>query len=72
MSARQGKRELQPELLHSLLNIYLTGNTVDSATKKVDFVAKTVQPYEIENMRRHEREIFARVPVTYTAPRTDR
>lgn len=61
-----------PKLLHSLLNIYLTGNKVDSATKKVDFVAKTVQPYEIENMRKHEREIFARVPMTYTAPRTDR
>ncbi|WP_310569448.1 hypothetical protein [Gemmatimonas sp.] len=61
-----------PKTLHSLLNIYLTGDKVDSATKQVDFVKKTVQPYEIENMRKHEREIFARVSTTYTAPRTDR
>ena len=61
-----------PTTLRSILNIYLTGNTVDSASKLVDSVAKTVQPYEIDNMRRHEREIFARVAKTYTAPRTDR
>ncbi|QJR34018.1 hypothetical protein [Gemmatimonas groenlandica] len=61
-----------PKTLHSLMNIYLTGDKVDSAAKQVDFVKKTVQPYEIENMRKHEREIFARVPMTYTAPRTER
>ena len=61
-----------PTILRSILNIYLTGNTVDSASKLVDSVAKNVQPYEIDNMRRHEREIFARVAKTYTAPRTDR
>lgn len=61
-----------PKTLHSLMNIYLTGDKVDSATKQVDFVKKTVQPYEIENMRKHEREIFARVPMTSTAPRTER
>lgn len=61
-----------PKTLHSLMNIYLTGDNVDSATKQVDFVKKTVQPYEIENMRKHEREIFARVPMTSTAPRTAR
>lgn len=61
-----------PKTLHSLLNIYLTGDKIDSATKKVDFVAKTVQPYEIANMRKHEREIFAQVPRTYIDPRTAR
>lgn len=61
-----------PKTLHSLLNIYLTGDHVDSTTKQVDFVVKTVQPYEIENMRKHERELFVRVPTTYTASRTDR
>ena len=61
-----------PTTLRSIMNIFLTGNTVDSATKRVDAVAKTVQPYEIDNMRRHEREIFARVAKTYTAPRSDR
>lgn len=61
-----------PKMLHSLLNIYLTGDKIDSATKTVDRVAKTVQPYEIENARKHERVIFARVSKTYTAPRTDR
>lgn len=61
-----------PTTLHSLLNIYLAGDKVDSATKTVDHVQKTVQPYEIENMRKHEREIFARVPVTSTVPRTER
>ncbi|WP_411278947.1 hypothetical protein [Gemmatimonas sp.] len=61
-----------PKTLHSLLNIYLTGDNVDSTSKKVDFVAKTVQPYEVANMRKHERELFARVSMTYTAPRTNR
>ncbi len=61
-----------PKTLHSLLNIYLTGDKIDSTSKRVDFVSKTVQPYEIENIRKHEREVFARVPMTYTAPRTAR
>ena len=61
-----------PKTLHSLLNIYLSGYKIDSAVKQVDFAAKTVQPYEIENMRKHEREIFARVATTYSAPRTNR
>jgi len=61
-----------PTLLQSLLHIYLTGDTVDSTSKQVDLVAKTVQPYEIDNLRQHERELFARVPTTYTVPRTDR
>ena len=61
-----------PTMLHSLLNVYLSGYKIDSATKTVDLTAKPVQPYEIENLRKHEREIFARVPMTYVAPRTDR
>ena len=61
-----------PTMLHSLLNVYLSGYRVDSATKTVDLEAKDVQPYDIENLRTHEREIFARVPMTYLAPRTDR
>jgi len=61
-----------PKTLNSLLNIYLSGYKIDSAVKQVDFEAKTVQPYEIENMRKHEREIFARVPQTNSAPRTNR
>jgi hypothetical protein len=61
-----------PKVLHSLLNIYVSGYKIDSAVKRVDFEAKTVQPYEIENMRKHEREIFARVATTHSAPRTNR
>jgi len=61
-----------PTMLHSLLNVYLSGYQIDSATKTVDLAAKDVQPYDIENLRKHEREIFARVPMTYDAPRTDR
>jgi hypothetical protein len=61
-----------PTMLHALLNVYLSGYRIDSATKTVDLDAKPVQPYDIENLRQHEREIFARVPMTYTAPRTNR
>jgi hypothetical protein len=38
----------------------------------VDLAAKPVQPYDIDNLRKHEREIFARVATTYDAPRTNR
>ena len=61
-----------PTMLRSHLNIYLSGYRIDSATKRVDVADKNVQPYEIDNMRTHEREIFARVATTYTAPRTNR
>jgi hypothetical protein len=61
-----------PTMLHARLDIYLSGYKVDSATKTVDIAAKAVQPYDIDNLRKHEREIFARVPTTYTPPRTDR
>jgi len=61
-----------PAQLQSLLDIFLTGDTVDSTNKQVDGVPKPVQPYEIENMRQHERELFARVPTTHTAPRINR
>jgi len=61
-----------PTTMRARLDVYFTGDRVDSSGKTVDNVAKTVQPYEIENLRRHEREIFARVPMTYAAPRTDR
>lgn len=57
-----------PTMLHARLNVYLSGHTVDSAIKTVDLGAKPVQPYEIENLRRHEREIFARVAKTLAAP----
>ena len=61
-----------PTTMRVRLDVYFTGDRVDSSGKTVDNVAKTVQPYEIENLRRHEREIFARVPMTDAAPRTDR
>lgn len=61
-----------PTMLHSILNVYLSGYKVDSAVKTVDLAAKPVQPYDIDNLRKHEREIFARVPTTYDAPRTNR
>ena len=61
-----------PTMLQARLNVYLSGYKIDSATKTVDLDAKAVQPYDIENLRQHEREIFARVPMTYAAPRTDR
>ena len=61
-----------PTMLHAFLNVYLSGYKVDSAIKTVDLAAKPVQPYDIDNLRKHEREIFARVPVTYVSPRTNR
>ena len=61
-----------PTTVRARLEVYLTGDRVDSSGKMVDNVAKTVQPYEIDNLRRHEREILARVSTTYAAPRTDR
>ena len=61
-----------PTTVRARLDVYLTGDRVDSSGKTVDNVAKTVQPYEIDNLRRHEREILARVSTTYAAPRTDR
>jgi hypothetical protein len=61
-----------PTMLHAFLNVYLSGYRIDSATKTVDLAAKPVQPYDIDNLRKHEREIFARVPTTYDAPRTNR
>ncbi len=61
-----------PKMLRSILNIYLSGYRIDSAVKQVDLTAKTVQPYDIDNMRKHEREVFARVPTIYAAPRADR
>lgn len=61
-----------PTTVRARLDVYLTGDRVDSSGKTVDNVAKTVQPYEIENLRRHEREIFARASTMNTAPRTDR
>ena len=61
-----------PTTVRARLDVYLTGDRVDSSGKMVDNVAKTVQPYEIDNLRRHEREILARVSTTYAAPRTDR
>lgn len=57
-----------PTMLHALLNVYLSGYRVDSAIKTVDLAAKPVQPYDIENLRTHEREIFARVAKTVAAP----
>lgn len=61
-----------PTLLQSTLDLYFTGAQIDSATKRVDNVAKAVQPYEIDNMRKHERELFARVSATSTIPGTSR
>ncbi len=61
-----------PTILQSTLNIYLTGDRVDSTSKQVNSLAKAVQPYEIDNMRRHERELLARVPTTLTTPRPNR
>ena len=61
-----------PTTVRARLDVYLTGDRVDSSGKMVDNVAKTVQPYEIDNLRRHEREIFARVSTTNSAPRTNR
>ena len=61
-----------PTMLHATLNIYLSGYRIDSATKRVDVTDKNVQPYEIDNLRKHEREVFARVATTYTAPRSTR
>jgi hypothetical protein len=61
-----------PTMLHAFLNVYLSGYRIDSATKTVDLAAKPVQPYDIDNLRKHEREIFARVPVTNVSPRTNR
>ena len=61
-----------PTMLHAFLNVYLSGYRIDSATKTVDLAAKPVQPYDIDNLRKHEREIFARVATTYDAPRTNR
>ena len=61
-----------PTTVRARLEVYLTGDRVDSSGKTVDHVAKTVQPYEIDNLRRHEREILARVSTTYATPRTDR
>ena len=61
-----------PTTMRARLDVYFTGDRVDSSGKTVDHVAKTVQPYEIENLRRHEREIFARVPMTDAAPRSYR
>ena len=61
-----------PTTVRARLDVYLTGDRVDSSGKTVDNVVKTVQPYEIDNLRRHEREIFARVSTTNSAPRTNR
>ena len=60
-----------PTTVRARLDVYLTGDRVDSSGKMVDNVAKTVQPYEIDNLRRHEREIFAHVSTTNSAPRTN-
>ena len=60
-----------PTTVRARLEVYLTGDRVDSSGKTVDHVAKTVQPYEIANLRRHEREIFAHVSTTNSAPRTN-
>jgi hypothetical protein len=57
-----------PKTMHSLVNIYLTGDKVDSSTKTVDLVPKPLQPYDIENLRKHERLVFARVTTTSKAP----
>lgn len=57
-----------PKVLHSLVNVYLSGDTVDSTSKKVDLVPKPLQPYDIENLRKHERIIRDLVPKTHTAP----
>ena len=67
---RRGRK--RTTTVRARLEVYLTGDRVDSSGKTVDHVAKTVQPYEIANLRRHEREIFAHVSTTYAAPRTDR
>ena len=61
-----------PTTVRARLDVYLSGDRVDSSGKTVDNVTKTAQPYEIENLRRHEREIFARASTMNTAPRTDR
>ncbi len=61
-----------PTMLRARIAVYFTGDRVDSSGKTVDNIEKTVQPYEIENLRRHEREIFARLSTTSTAPRSDR
>jgi hypothetical protein len=57
-----------PTLLRSHVEVYFTGDRVDSSRKVVDAVPTTLQPYDIDNFRRHERIIAARVPTTYTAP----
>lgn len=57
-----------PTVLRSRVEVYFTGDRVDSSRKVVDAVPTTLQPYDIDNLRRHERIIAARVSTTYTPP----
>lgn len=57
-----------PTELRASAQLYLTGDRVDSTHKTVDGKQQTLQSYDIENLRQHERVIAARVSPTFIAP----